>query len=231
MKKVLIFLILLSLVIPCAAAADYDGMTVLHRAWYVDGTEYVIAANASGEPYYYVDGVLAKGAGLVFVDGYYYYVRTNGNCPYDRGYSIATSNDLLPVAYYYFDSYGRMIDPPLMPDGWEEVWFDYDPTLVEPTDPTDPTEPSEDPNDPDALPSVPPPNPPVPPDNSLSIINFVTQAFLVPGTWFMNILTGSGMVGLFLALFMIFQLIRILMAPIIGHAGSDTAKRSRDKEK
>lgn len=66
----------------------------------------------NGGLYYYVDGVLT-GAGLIKVDGSYYYVRTStGEVICGRSYWVTATNDLMPVGRYTFDSNGKMIDPP-----------------------------------------------------------------------------------------------------------------------
>ena len=57
--------------------------------------------------YYYVNGVRTY-AGLIKIDGYYYYV--NSSCKVVTGeYYISLTNDLMPRGYYNFDSQGRMI--------------------------------------------------------------------------------------------------------------------------
>ena len=66
----------------------------------------------NGSLYYYVDGVLT-GAGLIQIEGSYYYVRTsNGEVIHGRSYWVTATNDLLPVGLYSFGSDGKMIDPP-----------------------------------------------------------------------------------------------------------------------
>ena len=66
----------------------------------------------NGGLYYYENGVLT-GAGLIKVDGSYYYVRTStGEVICGRSYWVTATNDLMPVGRYTFDSDGKMIDPP-----------------------------------------------------------------------------------------------------------------------
>ena len=60
-----------------------------------------------GVTYYYVDGN-RTGAGLVFVDGYYYYASTGGVCKTGK-YWVSRTNDMLKAGYYYFDETGKMI--------------------------------------------------------------------------------------------------------------------------
>ena len=59
-----------------------------------------------GAYYYYVDGV-RTGAGLVKVDGYYYYASTGGVCKTGK-YWVSRTNDLLPAGYYFFNEDGKM---------------------------------------------------------------------------------------------------------------------------
>ena len=74
----------------------------------------IVAEN--GSLYYYVDGLLT-GAGLIQIDGSYYYVRTsNGEVVHDRTYWVTATNDLLPASQYEFDSEGKMVNPPETPD-------------------------------------------------------------------------------------------------------------------
>ena len=63
-----------------------------------------------GSLYYYVDGVLT-GAGLIQIDGHYYYVRTStGEVVHGRTYWITDTNDLpLPAAQYEFADDGKLI--------------------------------------------------------------------------------------------------------------------------
>ena len=69
----------------------------------------IVAEN--GSLYYYVDGKLYY-AGLMYLDGYYYYVRGTGELVHGRSYWCTRTNDLLPEKAYTFDDLGRMIDPP-----------------------------------------------------------------------------------------------------------------------
>ena len=62
-----------------------------------------------GSLYYYVDGVLTP-AGLIELDGSYYYVRTsNGEVVHGRSYWVTVTNGLLPEGMYRFADGGRMI--------------------------------------------------------------------------------------------------------------------------
>ena len=66
----------------------------------------------NGSLYYYVDGKLT-GAGLIQLDGDYYYVKTStGEVVHGKSYWVTATNGLLPVGQYAFDETGKMIDPP-----------------------------------------------------------------------------------------------------------------------
>ena len=67
----------------------------------------IVAEN--GSLYYYVDGKLS-GAGLIEIDGDYYYVKTS-NCEvvHGRKYWITATNGLLPVGQYEFDQDGKLV--------------------------------------------------------------------------------------------------------------------------
>ena len=70
----------------------------------------IVAEN--GSLYYYVDGKLT-GAGLIQLDGDYYYVKTStGEVVHGKSYWVTATNGLLPVGQYAFDENGKMIDPP-----------------------------------------------------------------------------------------------------------------------
>ena len=60
--------------------------------------------------YYYRDGVRYY-AGLIEIDGSYYYVRTNGEVVHGRSYWITKTNGLMSERSYQFAEDGRMIDP------------------------------------------------------------------------------------------------------------------------
>lgn len=60
-------------------------------------------------------------AGLIEIDGYYYYI--NSKCQAVTGrYRIGKTNGLMPVGTYTFDENGRMLDPkPLEPEKTEVI--------------------------------------------------------------------------------------------------------------
>ena len=67
----------------------------------------IVAEN--GSLYYYVDDVLTP-AGLIQLDGAYYYVKTS-TCEvvHGRTYWVTATNDLMPAGPYTFGDDGRMI--------------------------------------------------------------------------------------------------------------------------
>ena len=65
-----------------------------------------------GSLYYYVDG-LRTYAGLIEIDGSYYYVKTSGEVVHGRSYWITKTNGLMAERSYTFDDDGKMIDPEL----------------------------------------------------------------------------------------------------------------------
>ena len=68
-----------------------------------------------GDDSYLIDkGILIQEPGLVYIDGYYYYFASNGKAVKDRIYWPSKTNGLLPIAAYYFDEQGRMVNPPVI---------------------------------------------------------------------------------------------------------------------
>ena len=61
-----------------------------------------------GSLYYYRNGERTY-AGLIQIDGDYYYVRSTCEVVHDRSYYVYWTHDLMPAGYYNFDSAGRMI--------------------------------------------------------------------------------------------------------------------------
>ena len=60
-----------------------------------------------GQLYYYVDGVRTH-AGLVEIDGAYYYVKSNCTAVRDCDYFVSNTNGLMPVGWYHFNADGTM---------------------------------------------------------------------------------------------------------------------------
>lgn len=61
-----------------------------------------------GSLYFYRNGERTY-AGLIQIDGYYYYVRSTCEVVHDRSYYVYWTHGLMPEGYYNFDSAGRMI--------------------------------------------------------------------------------------------------------------------------
>ena len=63
-----------------------------------------------GELYYMENGLPLK-AGLVLIDGYYYYLSTNSGAAKTGRYYVLekNANGLLPEGYYTFGADGKMI--------------------------------------------------------------------------------------------------------------------------
>lgn len=61
-----------------------------------------------GSLYFYRNGERAC-AGLIQIDGDYYYVRSTCEVVHDRSYYVYWTHGLMPEGYYNFDSAGRMI--------------------------------------------------------------------------------------------------------------------------
>jgi len=72
-----------------------------------------------GVMYYYVDGK-KNYAGLIVIDGYYYYVNSS-YIVVTGTYKISKTNDLMPKGTYQFDEYGRMIIETSEEEGNQEV--------------------------------------------------------------------------------------------------------------
>ena len=61
-----------------------------------------------GSLYYYKDGV-RNYAGLIIIDGDYYYVRTGGEVVHGKRYTASKANGLLPIKQYQFADDGKLI--------------------------------------------------------------------------------------------------------------------------
>lgn len=88
-------------------AFDEDGKMIMPEA----PKNGIVSEN--GSLYYYVDGVLTY-AGLIQINGDYYYVRGTGEVVYGRSYWITKTNDLMPQGSYTFDETGKMVNPPVI---------------------------------------------------------------------------------------------------------------------
>ena len=61
-----------------------------------------------GELYYYVNGVKTY-AGLILIDGDYYYVNSYCKVVTNCRYWISKTNNLLPATFYNFGADGKMV--------------------------------------------------------------------------------------------------------------------------
>ena len=90
-----------------------DGTPIAPGYYYFDDNGVMFIKNGiveeNGSLYYYVNNVLTP-AGLIELDGSYYYVRTsNGEVVHGRSYWVTVTNGLLPEGMYRFADDGRMI--------------------------------------------------------------------------------------------------------------------------
>lgn len=83
---------------------DENGKMIIEPS----GQNGIVAEN--GSLYYYVDGKLTY-AGLIEIDGSYYYVKTSGEVVHGKKYWISRTNDLMPEGSYTFADDGKMLDP------------------------------------------------------------------------------------------------------------------------
>ena len=91
---------------PTRYAADENGVWQEHLTGLFD---------YKGETYYCVAGIIQEGAGLVRIDGDYYYFRTSTSTAVKaRAYWITVTNGLLPAGQYTFDADGKMVNPPIV---------------------------------------------------------------------------------------------------------------------
>ena len=72
----------------------------------------IVATNGDG--IFYVENGQSVYAGLILIDGSYYYVRTAGSLIVNATYWISKNNDLLPVANYTFGADGKMLNAPVV---------------------------------------------------------------------------------------------------------------------
>jgi len=87
-----------------------------------DGKLIVSTSNGVVDGFYYVNGVLAKGAGLVEFNGDYYYVRSNGAVATGR-YYVNNPNGLVVAGYYEFDANGKMVVSSTVKDGIVDGYY------------------------------------------------------------------------------------------------------------
>jgi uncharacterized repeat protein (TIGR02543 family) len=82
---------------------DSDGKMVTK-----DTTKNGIVKETNDTWYYYVDGVKTY-AGLIQIEGNYYYVRTNCQVVHGQSYYISKINGLMAAGTYTFDNDGKMV--------------------------------------------------------------------------------------------------------------------------
>lgn len=81
---------------------SYGRMILTEGFQTVDGILYYYK---DGNPYY---------AGLIEIDGSYYYVKTSGQVVVGRDYWITKTNGMMPEKSYIFDDSGKMLNPALI---------------------------------------------------------------------------------------------------------------------
>ena len=78
--------------------------------------------------YYYVSGVKTY-AGLIQLDGSYYYVKSDAQVIHGQSYYVSKTNGLMPQGRYSFDDEGRMVVPDTTKNGivreTEADWYYY----------------------------------------------------------------------------------------------------------
>ena len=84
--------------------------------------------------YYYVNGTKTY-AGLILIDGDYYYVKTNCEVIHGRDYYVSKTNGLKPAGTYNFDADGKLVEPTPTPTP-TPVTPTPTPTPTTPVDPT-----------------------------------------------------------------------------------------------
>ena len=72
----------------------------------------------NGEIYYLTNGVRDSTKGLVFEDGYYYYISSSNAKAVKNGkFWLTNTHGIIPIGYYNFDENGHIIDPPVIDPG------------------------------------------------------------------------------------------------------------------
>jgi glucan-binding YG repeat protein len=72
--------------------------------------------HVGNDTYLLEEGRRIEEAGLVFIDGYYYYFAANAKAVKGRSYWPSKTNNLLPAGNYTFDAQGRLVNPPVTPE-------------------------------------------------------------------------------------------------------------------
>ena len=91
--------------------------------YYFNADGSIIFKNGIVDGCYYVDGVLAKGAGLIKIDNDYYYVKKNGQIDIStsRYFNEEMCKGMIAPGLYYFDDAGKMIIKNGVVDGFYYV--------------------------------------------------------------------------------------------------------------
>lgn len=80
--------------------------------WYwfgADGKMFLNGLNEENGTLYYYENGLRTYAGLIELDGFYYYIRSDCSAVVNRSYYVTRTNGLVPVGTYDFDEAGRLI--------------------------------------------------------------------------------------------------------------------------
>ena len=87
----------------------WDGSGLMKEANYTfDAEGKMVLHNQIVNGYYYYNSERTE-AGLIKLNGAYYYVEFNGKVVTNKTYKVTQNNDLLPVGYYRFDAAGKVI--------------------------------------------------------------------------------------------------------------------------
>ncbi|MBQ8621422.1 MAG: phosphodiester glycosidase family protein [Oscillospiraceae bacterium] len=91
----------------------------LEWKWHLFDENGVFQSNYTGlhihgeDTYYIVNGLRDSTVGLVYEDGYYYYISASDAAAYKNGtFWISNTHGMIPVGHYTFDENGRITNPP-----------------------------------------------------------------------------------------------------------------------
>jgi len=92
-----------------------DGTKIPSRTYHFDAEGKMVIRNGVVDGIYYENSKPIEYKGLVYQDGYFYYVNEGGKVVKDRDYFVKTTNDLtfedgtkIPSRIYHFDAEGKM---------------------------------------------------------------------------------------------------------------------------
>ena len=63
----------------------------------------------NGERYYYETGKGANQAGLIYIDGHYYFAAAEGKLIVNQRYYVWKTNNLMPEQHYIFNELGQIV--------------------------------------------------------------------------------------------------------------------------